>query len=235
MAHPPRTIPPVGNSSTSWENRCQREEGLARVGVPGRQERVGRHHPGEPLGVLAHQTQADEPAPVLADQRHVPQVEAVEEELAHPLDVAGERVVRTLARLVRPPEADQVRGHDLQAGPGEDRDHLAVQVAPRGLAVHEQHERRGGIALAHVVHPQAAAVAVGDLGVVGGEVVAGQAGEAVIGSAQGLHAGREPTPRAPVPAPGGPPCGARPAPARSNLTPASPTCTDGPIREGAAP
>ena len=47
------------------------EEGVAGIGVARRQEGVGRDDPGEALGVLADQAQADEPAPVLADQRDV--------------------------------------------------------------------------------------------------------------------------------------------------------------------
>ena len=44
---------------------------LGHVEVAGRQPGVGRDHPGEPVGVLGDQPQPDQPAPVLADQRHV--------------------------------------------------------------------------------------------------------------------------------------------------------------------
>ena len=153
---------PVGNSSTSWEKRCQAKKASPGVGVAGGQEGVGGDHPGEAVGVLAHEAQADEPAPVLAHQRDVAQVEPVEEELAHPLDVAGERVVAALGRLVRAPEADQVGRDDLQPGRGEDRDHRAVQVGPGRLAVQQEDHGRLRVALAQVVHPQRAALAVGD-------------------------------------------------------------------------
>ena len=139
--------------------------------------------------MLTDEAQADEAAPVLADQGDVAEVEPVEQELAHPLDVAGERVVAAFGGLVGAAEADQVRGHDLQPGAGQDRDHLAVEVRPGRLAVHEQHHRGGGVSLAQVVHPEGAAVAIGDLRVVGLEVEAGQAGEACIGGAEGQHAG----------------------------------------------
>ncbi len=166
------------------------EEGLPGVGVAGGQEGVGRHDPGEPLRVLAHEAEADEPAPVLAHQRQVAQVEPVEEQLAHPLHVTGERVVAALGGLVRAAEPDQVGRHDLQPRCGERRDHLAVEVRPRGLAVHEEHDRCRGVALAQVVHAQGAPLAVGDVGVARLEVVAGQAGEPVVGGAEGVHAGR---------------------------------------------
>ena len=117
--------------------------------------------------MLADQAQADEPAPVLADQRDVGQVEPVEEQLAHPLDVTGEGVVGALGRLVRSAEADQVGGHDLQPGTREHGNHLAVEVRPRRLAVQQQHDRRRGIALPQVVHPQRAPFGVGHVGVAG--------------------------------------------------------------------
>jgi hypothetical protein len=110
-------MPPVGKTSTSWENFCQAKKASPGIGVARRQEGVGRHDAGEALGVLADQAQADQPAPVLAHQRDVGQVEPVEEQLAHPLDVAGEGVVGALGRLVRSAEADQVGRHDLQPGP----------------------------------------------------------------------------------------------------------------------
>ena len=133
-------MPPVGNGVDLLGELLPGEEGVARVGVAGGQEGVGRDDPGEAVGVLADQAQADEPAPVLADQRDVAQVEPVEEQLAHPLDVAGEGVVGALGGLVRAPEADQVGGDDLQPGCGEHRDHRAVEVGPGGLAVQEQHD-----------------------------------------------------------------------------------------------
>ena len=112
-------MPPVGKTSTSWENFCQAKKASPGSVSPVGQEGVGGDDPGEAVRVLADQAQADEPAPVLAHQRDVAQVEAVEEQRAHPLDVAGERVVGALGRLVRSPEADQVRRHDLQPGAGE--------------------------------------------------------------------------------------------------------------------
>ena len=73
------------------------------VGEPG----VGRDDAGEPVGVLGDQPQPDQPAPVLADQGHLAQVEVVEGQLAGPLDVPGVGVVARRQRLVRPAEPDR--------------------------------------------------------------------------------------------------------------------------------
>ena len=95
----PRTQPAATSrpmSSTSAFSTALRNihqiSGMSKspVGQPG----VRRHHAREPVGVLGHQAQPDQPAPVLADQRHLVQVEVVEGQLAHPLDVPRERVVR---------------------------------------------------------------------------------------------------------------------------------------------
>ena len=166
------------------------EERIPRIRVARGQEGVGRNDAGEPIGVLADEAQADEPAPVLAHERDGTQIEPIEEQLAHPFDMAGERVVDAFGRLVRAPEPDQVGRHDLQPGRREDWDHLAVEVRPRRLAVHEQDDGRRGVALSQVVHPQGAPLGVGDLGIVRGEAISGQVGEAVVGSAQRLHVGR---------------------------------------------
>ena len=93
VVQPPLMMNPVGNVSTSWENRAPVQEGLPRRRVAHRQEGVGRHHPGEAVGVLAHQPQADQATPVLAHQRDARQVEHVEQQRPHPLDVAGVGVV----------------------------------------------------------------------------------------------------------------------------------------------
>ena len=114
---------------------------LRHVEVAGRQPGVRRDHAGEPVGMLGHQPQPDQPAPVLADQRHVAQVEVVEGELAHPLDVPRERVVRHRQRLVGPAEPDQVRRDAPDPGVGQHRDHVPVEERPRRLAVQQQRDR----------------------------------------------------------------------------------------------
>ena len=68
---------------------------------------------------------------------------------------------------------------------------MAVQVAPRRLAVQQQHHRAVGRTLVEVVHAQRAAVAVGDLGVVRLEREVGQVVEAVVRGSQRLHVRRK--------------------------------------------
>ena len=133
---------------------------LRHVEVAGREAGVGGHDAREPVGVLGHQPQPEQPAPVLTEQRHLVQVEVVEGQLAHPLDVPGEGVVRQRERLVRPPEPDHVGRHAPDAGVGEDRDHVPVEERPRRLAVQQQRDRSVGGTGVDVRHPQRAAVAV---------------------------------------------------------------------------
>ena len=71
---------------------------------------------GEPVGVLGDQAQPDQPAPVLADQRHVAQVEHVEAPARAPTRRAGRSVWSAgRGRLVRAAEADQVGRDGPQA------------------------------------------------------------------------------------------------------------------------
>ena len=56
--------------------------------------------PGEAVAVEGEELQPDEPAPVLAVERDVGEVLAVEP-LAHPVDVGGERVVGAGGRACR--------------------------------------------------------------------------------------------------------------------------------------
>src|SRR3546814_5417472 len=67
-----------------------------------------RHDAGEPLRECRHQAQADQPAPVLAEQGDVLEVEPGQP-LAHPGDVPLVGVVAACGRLVGTPETDQVR------------------------------------------------------------------------------------------------------------------------------
>jgi hypothetical protein len=91
--------------------------------------------------VLGQQAQPQQPAPVLADQRHVGQVEAVEQDRPQPLDVARVGVVLDRGGLVRPPEADQVGDDAPEAGFDQHRRDVPVEVAPRRLAVQQQDRR----------------------------------------------------------------------------------------------
>ncbi len=112
----------------------------------------------------------------------------VDDRRLHPGDVAGVGVVVLLARLVRLAEADEVGGDDPQAGCGEERDHLAVQVAPRRLTVHREHDRPVGGTLVEIVDPERATrfagVLIVDLDVVRRERVVGEIDEAIIGCAE---------------------------------------------------
>jgi hypothetical protein len=149
--------------------------------------RVRGDDAGEAVRVLGHHAQPDQTAPVLSDQRR-PRHLVLPQPGVQPGDLPLERVVLAGGRLVGPAEADQVRREHAQPGAGEDRDHVPVQVAPRRLAVHAEHDRSVARALVDVVDPQRAAVSVGNLGVVGLEGVAGQIPEPLVGRAMGLHA-----------------------------------------------
>ena len=92
--------------------------------------------------------------PVLAEEGEARQVELVEQGRPQPLDHAGVGDVGPVGGLVRPPEADQVGGDAAHARLDEDRDHVPVEVAPRGLAVEEQGDGPVGRPLVEVVDPQ---------------------------------------------------------------------------------
>ncbi len=119
----------------------------------------------------------------------MPQAEVAKEQLAHPADMACVGVVALLGWFVAATETHQVGGDHPMPGRNEHGDHVAVEVAPGGLTVHQQY--RGGIgrALVEVVHPHGATVRfIGlNLGVVRGKRVADQVGEPVVGCAHGLH------------------------------------------------
>src|SRR5206468_5336772 len=82
--------------------------------------------------------EADEAAPVLADERDPAQVERFEQ-AAHPIDVALVGVLLATYGLVGASEPDQVRRDDAMAGARDDRDHLPVEVGPGRLAVQHQY------------------------------------------------------------------------------------------------
>ena len=98
------------------ENCCQRQEGVGGLAVAGRQAGVADHDPGEAVGIGGDDAQADQAAPVLAEEGDVAQVEVLDERASHPLDVAGVRVVGHLGRLVAATEADEVGGDDAVTG-----------------------------------------------------------------------------------------------------------------------
>ncbi len=187
---PPLMIPPTWKFGVVW--LYSRHERRSRIAVAGREEPVADDDAGEAVGVLGDQTEAEQRAPVLAHQREARQVELVEQRLAEPVDVALVGVLRTRRRLVGAAEADQVGCDAPVTGGGQHRDHVAVQVAPRRLAVEQQQRLarlRVGARLVDVVdaQPVAAAIAGVDLDVVRVVRVPGEVDEAVVGRAQALH------------------------------------------------
>src|SRR5207302_2313903 len=99
-------------------------EGGTGVVVAGGQEGVGGDHAREAVGHVGNQAQPDQPAPVLADQGDVVEVQGVDGG-AHPVDVALIGVVLAVGGLVAAAEADQVGSDSAVPGGGEHRDHGA--------------------------------------------------------------------------------------------------------------
>ncbi len=149
--------------------------------VAGRQRPVGHDDAIEPRLVLHRQAQADERPPVLSHQGNAAQVQLFQPP-GHPVHVTLVAVVRPARRLVGTAEAHQVRGHGPVSGVGEHRDHLSIEVRPRGLSVHEQHHRPVGGPLVHVVDAQPV-----HLRVPWHERKIGQAFKARFGCSQNLH------------------------------------------------
>ena len=185
---PPLTMPRrLGNVSTSWENLSHPRK--ASLGVP---SPVGRKvfaatTRSNRSGMLGHQSEADETAPVLADQGHPGQIERVEEEGTDPFDMAGEGVLAARRRLVRTTEPDQIGSHRPQAGCSEHRHHMTVEVTPRRLTVEQEDARSLPGSFVEVVDPKDAPVLVGNIGVVGLEGEAGEPVETVVGGAENVH------------------------------------------------
>jgi hypothetical protein len=125
----------------------------------------------DPLRVLDREAKADRPAPVLHDDRGVPQIELLGESRDR-RRMALVRVPLGLRWLVGTPEAEVVRCDAARRG-RQFGDHLAVEERPRRLAVEQQH--RIAVALGDVVHPQPVLLDVVRL-----EGVPGQALEAFV-------------------------------------------------------
>ncbi len=148
------------------------------------------------LGELHRQREAQESAPVLHHQRHPLEAERLDEPHEHPA-VEAERIGGVVHGLVGATEAEEVGRHDAVPGRREDRDHLAVKVAPGRLAVQAQHgaaARRARGRLVEIVDAQRL-VARQLLEVVRREIEPRQAFEPIVGSAQRLHCrghGRDP-------------------------------------------
>ena len=150
------------------------QEALAHAA--GEQPGVHDHETIDPVLVLHRPAQPDRAAPVLDDDRGAGEVEAVED-AGDLLDVAVVAVPVEIGRLVGAPEAGEVRTDHPVAARHERRQHLAVQVRPRRLAV--EADDGATRTLVEVVHPEAV-----HLGVVGLEVVARQVLEALVWGAE---------------------------------------------------
>ena len=107
--------------------------------------------------------------------------------------MAGKGVLGAGRRFVRATEPDQIGSHGPQAGRGQHRDHVTVEVAPRRLTVEQ--EDAGSIfgSLVEVVDPQGAPILVGDIGVVGLERETGKPFEAVVRGAENLPSDMSPS------------------------------------------
>ena len=96
---------------------------------PGRLARAQRgvheHEPREPVRHLADDSEADQPAPVLADERDAREPETVQKR-HEAVPVHLKRVLRPLGELVRLAEAEEVGREDAVAA-RERRDHLPIQ------------------------------------------------------------------------------------------------------------
>ena len=117
----------------------------------------------------------------MADERRLAQIDGREQAL-HPIDVTLVRVVLTLHRLVRAAEADEIGRDRAESCGGEDRDHLAIQVRPRRLAVEAEDRRCRRRSLVDVVDAETA-----DLRVVRLEGISREIGEPRIGRAKIFH------------------------------------------------
>ena len=138
-------------------------------------------HGGRAL--LGGDPQPDQRAPVLHDDGDLPQVQ-LGQPGRHPLDVAQVGVVLGPGRLVGAAEPDEVGGQHPMPRGGQRRNHGAVQVTPRRLAVQQHHRLAVPGALIEVVHTQRTGVARADIQVVRFEGIALEVGEAGVRGAK---------------------------------------------------
>ena len=157
------------------------------LGVAGGQTTVAQHHAIEAIGERGRQAQTHEAAPVLAHQCEMTQVVG-DQPLTHPVDVTLVGVVRGERGFVATSEPHQVRRHHAVTGRHQHRNHLSIQEAPRGFAVHAQDGVRGVLRTRlHVSHAHHGAVVSGHVRVGHREIEVGHRGEGGIRSAQNVH------------------------------------------------
>ena len=131
------------------------------------------------------QSETQEPAPVLAHQCDVGEIE--------PLDQRQERVTmevegidRVIDGFVRPAEAEIVGRHDAITGAGHQGDKLAIEIAPGGLTVEtEEHFFDVARPFVEIVEAQAL-VSRQVLEIMRGKAIARKIGESVVGRAECL-------------------------------------------------
>ena len=113
------------------------EKSLGQRHLAGRQRRVHDDQAAETLGRFHGQCQAEEAAPILNHQRHVFQIEGAHEcEQAVAMEI--ERVQRVVLRLVRAPEAEEVRRDHAASRRQKVGDHAPIEIAPGRLPVQAQ-------------------------------------------------------------------------------------------------
>ena len=128
------------------------------------------------------QREADQSAPVLHDQRDVPEIERLDQ-AEQRLAVEIEGIGRFVGRLVGAAEARKVGRHHAIAGAGEDRDHAAIEVAPGRLAMQAE---PGPVGLARSFVDVMQAKPVRTLEVARRVGPVGQGGEILVRCAQGV-------------------------------------------------
>ena len=159
------------------------DEAFGERPVAGAERGVHHQQAGEALGHVHRQGEPDQPAPILADQGDVVEVE--------PLDEGEERVAvevegvdPVLDRLVGAAEAEEIRRHGAVAGGGDEGNELAIEIAPARLAVEaEEDPPRCARALVEIMQAQPL-IAVEVVAVMRRKGKAGQGGEPFFRRAQ---------------------------------------------------
>src|SRR5580704_12910257 len=94
--------------------------------LAGRQPGIRYDHAREFFRKSRHQPKSDQAAPILAEERDVREARR-SQPVAHPLYVSFESVIRLLDRLVRAPEAHEVRRDRAMPARGQARDDTSIE------------------------------------------------------------------------------------------------------------